>query len=112
MGFRSDSRRTISSSSASKSGTARKDTGLRAQGGGGGTDASSQQPAAARRHQADSRTVLGVEDSLHRGQRRRALDSCAPFCPRKSSRRAAPPRTRSKPVSFVSPRREQMEVDK
>ena len=67
---------------------------------------------AARRQVANSRTVLGVKGSLRRGQLRRALDSSAPFCGMKNSRRAAPPGTRSKPDSSSHPRREQMEVDK
>jgi hypothetical protein len=54
---------------------------------------------AARRRMGDSRTVLGVKGSLRREKHRRALDSCAPFCSTRNSRRAAPPGTRSNPDS-------------
>ena len=35
---------------------------------------------AARPWMANGRTVLAVKGTLRRGQHRRALDSCAPFC--------------------------------
>ena len=62
--------------------------------------------SAARRRASDSRTVLGGKGSLRRGKHRRALASCAPFCNRNQSRRAAPPGTRCRAVSSSYERRE------
>jgi len=53
----------------------------------------------ARHRMAHGKTGLGVKGSLCRGPHRRALDSCAPFCSPRSSRRAAPPGTRCNPIS-------------
>ena len=54
---------------------------------------------AARHLVGDRRTVLGVKGALRRRIHRGALDSSAPFCSVRISRRAAPPGTRGRAVS-------------